>query len=74
MSEVIVELTAVEAFVPFDWSARFNQIDKAAFEYPAERRVFFDLDSKLEGGLTWPFEPNYKELLADARNRVRRAA
>jgi hypothetical protein len=72
-SRVSVELTADEALVLFDWLARFNQSDEAAFEDVAERRVLFDLESKLESSLTVPFEPEYKELLAGARSRVRGA-
>ena len=70
---VNLELTADEALVFFDWLARFNQNDQASFEDFAERRVLFDLESKLEESLTVPLTPNYKELLAEARKRVRDA-
>jgi hypothetical protein len=72
-SRVSIELTADEALVLFDWLARFNQGDKSTFEDTAEQRVLFDLESKLESSLALPFEPNYKGLLADARNRLRDA-
>lgn len=69
--KVILELTTDQALVLFEWLARFNQKDDVAFEDDAERRVLFDLESKLESSLTAPLEPNYKELLAAARNQVR---
>ena len=72
-SRVSIELTADEALVLFDWLARFNQGDKSTFEDIAEQRVLFDLESKLESSLALPFDPNYKGLLAKARNRLRDA-
>jgi hypothetical protein len=72
-SRVCIELTADEALVLFDWLARFNQSDKSTFEDTAEQRVLFDLESKLESSLALAFEPNYKGLLADARDRLRDA-
>jgi hypothetical protein len=69
--KLVLELTADQALVLFEWLARFNQKDDVAFEDDAERRVLFDLESKLESSLTAPLEPNYKDLLAVARSRVR---
>ena len=69
--KVILELTADEGLVVFEWLARFNQKDDVVFEDSAERRVLFDLESKLESSLAAPLESNYKDLLAVARSRVR---
>jgi hypothetical protein len=69
--KVALELTADEALVLFEWLSRFNQNEDVAFEDAAEQRVLFDLESKLESSLSAPLEPNYKVLLAEARNRVR---
>lgn len=69
--KVSLELTADEALVLFEWLSRFNQNEDVVFEDAAEQRVLFDLESKLESSLLAPLEPNYNELLAQARSRVR---
>jgi hypothetical protein len=66
-----LELTADEALVFFEWLARFNQNDLVTFEDAAEQRVLWNLEARLEKSLVAPFKPNYAELLAGARNRVR---
>lgn len=66
-----LELSREEALVFFDWLTRFNKTDEAKFEDQAEQRVLWDIEAMLESVLTDPFEPNYDQLLAQARAAVR---
>lgn len=68
---VHLELSRDEAIVFFEWLTQFNKSDGARFEDQAEQRVLWDLEAMLESRLVEPFEPNYGELLARARSRVR---
>lgn len=68
---ILVELTADEALVLFEWLARGNRSQKFDVEDQAEQRVLFDLEARLEKTLAAPFDPDYVNLLRDARTRVR---
>ena len=68
---VSLKLTADEALVLFEWLAKFNEQENTSFEDAAEQRVLWDLESQLESLLAEPSAANYKELLAEARSRVR---
>ncbi|WP_104107977.1 hypothetical protein [Nocardioides sp. 616] len=69
-SDVALGLTGDEALVLFEWLARFNNGD-SAFEDQAEQRVLWDLEAMLEKVLSAPLRPDYADLLASARARVR---
>ena len=69
--KVHLELSPDEALVFFEWLARFNKATDHQFADQAEQRVLWDLESTLESELAEPFAPNYDELLAAARSRVR---
>ena len=69
--KVVLELMPDQALVLFEWLARFNRQENGQFEDQAEQRVLFDLESMLERTLTAPLDPNYKRLLAMARDRIR---
>ena len=60
-----------EALVLFEWLVRFNQIEGTPFEDPAEERVLFDLEARLERMLTEPLASDYRQLVEHARARVR---
>ena len=60
-------LTRDEAVVLFEWLARFNAKQDYQFEDQAEQRVLWNLESTL----VEPFKPDYDEVLASARSRVR---
>jgi hypothetical protein len=66
-----LDLSRDEALVFFEWLTRFNKAENAVFEDQAERRVLWDVESMLESTLVEPFDPNYRELLARARAKVR---
>ena len=66
-----IDLTSDEALVLFDWLVRFNNREDIEFDDQAEQRVLWDIESLLETSLVEPFRPEYDQLLADARERVR---
>ncbi|MFK0005184.1 hypothetical protein [Paenarthrobacter sp. NPDC090522] len=72
MSEPVrIELNEDQALVLFDWLCRLNDRSPAAgVTHQAEQRVLWDMQADLESVLLAPFEANYNELLAQARNRV----
>lgn len=70
--KVIVAFSKDEALVLFEWLHFINEVeDNGLFQDQSEQRVLFDLESELERVLTEPFDKNYPELLALARQRIR---
>lgn len=67
---VHLELTADQALVLFEWLARVAESDTLPLEHPAERYVLWTLEGQLDKQLVEPFRPDYRVLLADARERV----
>lgn len=68
---VTLNLTRDEAIVFFEWLSRFNAEEGRQFEDQAERRVLWNLEASLESTLVEPFKPDYDQILAAARSRVR---
>ncbi len=66
-----IELTDDEALVLFEWLARNDDADSYRVEDQAELRVLWDLQAQLESALPGVLAPDYRELLAGARARVR---
>lgn len=67
-------ITREEALVLYDWLARTNLIENPdRFADHAERQVLFNLECLLEELLVEPFDANYRELVARAREIVRGA-
>lgn len=61
-----------EAIVLLEWLSHFNeQKHESLFQDQAEERVLFDLEAKLEKLVTATFEESYKEILSEARQRIR---
>jgi hypothetical protein len=72
--KVTFELTHAEALVLFEWLARTDSARSLPFEHESEEFVLWNIHNKLEGILSEPFESRYTELLAAARERVRKLA
>lgn len=72
--DVTLTLTRDQAVVLFEWLARCNEEEGFGIEDPAEQRVLWDLEASLESTLVEPFKPEYEQLLAAARARVRDSA
>ena len=68
--DVTLSLTQDEALVLFEWLANFNK-RQHKFDDQAEQRVLWDLEAMLESELVEPFSPDYRDLVAAARERVR---
>lgn len=69
--EVTLRLSRDEALVLFEWIHRFNSEEGHRFEDQSEQRVLWNLEASLESTLVEPFKPEYGEILAAARSRVR---
>ena len=69
---VTVNLPADEAIVLFELLSRNAQKSELQIEGEAERIVLADLLWFLERELAAPFDPNYREILAEARRRLGR--
>ena len=68
---VTLSLTADEAVVLFELLQRFSESNALAIEDQAETRALWNLCCLLEKQLVQPFASNYRELLADSRERLR---
>jgi hypothetical protein len=66
-----LELTADQALVLFEWLARLDERDAFPIEDPAEEQVLWHLHGQLEKLLSEPFRANYRELVEQARARVK---
>ena len=66
-----IELTADQALVFFEWLMREGtDKDTLAFEHEAEEHVLWAVEAQLEEKLVEPFDPNYRELVSEARRRI----
>lgn len=69
--DVLLPLTLDEAVVLFEFLQRYSNTDRLSIEDQAEQRALWNLCCVFEKHLTLPFEKNYSDLLAEARNRLR---
>jgi len=69
--DVRIELSRDEALVLFEWLHRNDEARAIRVEDPAEQRVLWDLEARLEAALAEPLDPAYDALLAEARACVR---
>lgn len=68
-----IELTEEQALVLFDLLQGYgtkNDGRRLDIRHVAERNALWVLEGQLEKGLVAPFQPNYSELLQQARSRV----
>ena len=66
-----LELNQDEALVFFEWLSRLDEKDAFPCEDPAEQQVLWSLHGQLEKTMTEPFGANYRELVEQARLRVK---
>jgi hypothetical protein len=69
---ITLRLTQAEALILFEWLARHDALDTFPSDDAAEEQVFLRIHGQLESTLSEPFQANYKELLADARQTILR--
>lgn len=68
---VSIELMGDEALVLFDLLARVDSEGCGLIADEADQQVLWRMEAQLEKALTEPLEPKYRDLLADARRRIR---
>ena len=66
-----MELSGEEALVLFEFLSRFAEDEKLEIVDQAENSVLMKVLALLERELVEPFEPNYNELLEEARRKIR---
>jgi hypothetical protein len=72
MGELVpIELSPDEALVLFEFLSRFSDTGSLAVEDPAEEQALVRLLGLLEKRLAEPFRPDYRELVRQARDRLR---
>ena len=70
--EVLITLNKDQALVLFEFVARFNETNhKVLFEDQAEQKMMWLIQRQLEKVLVEPFMPNYKDIVKEARNKIR---
>jgi len=72
-TDVVVRFTRDEALVLFEWVHRAADEDplRSVTPDPAEVIALDSLSGLLERELVEPFRPEYRELVTDARQRLR---
>jgi hypothetical protein len=68
---ISLELSRDEALVLFEVLHRWADTDRLEFVDEAEQRAMWNLSALLERLMAEPFRPDYDELLAAARDRLR---
>jgi len=68
--KISIELSRAEALVLFEFVWRFSQDEKLDIVDQSEARVLWNVCASLEKILTEPFDQNYDDLLAAARDEV----
>lgn len=66
-----LQLTDEQALVFFDWLARVDEQEAFPVEDEAEEQVLWQLHAQLEKALSEPFKANYRELVEQARAKVK---
>lgn len=70
--KINLAITNDEALVLFEFLTRFNQSEYAdIFEDQAEQKTLWILEGQLEKQLVEPFRPDYKDIIREARNKIR---
>jgi hypothetical protein len=70
--KINLTITNDEALVLFEFLTRFNQSEHAnIFEDKAEQKTLWILEGQLEKQLVEPFRPDYKDIIREARNKIR---
>lgn len=70
-SKLIIEINKDEALVIFDWLYRLIETEKkTSTKLSAEYQALANLEALLEQQLAEPFDPNYQQIVEDARSRI----
>lgn len=72
IDEIIIKLDKDEALVLFEFLLRLNNKGiNEIFDDQAEQKTLWILEGQLEKQLVEPFKPEYKDIIKEARNRIR---
>ncbi len=70
--KINLTVTKDEALVLFEFLARFNKSEHSnIFEDQSEQKTLWNLEGQLEKQLVEPFRPDYKDIINEARNKIR---
>lgn len=70
--EITIKLDKDEALVLFEFLSRINEKElKEIFEDQAEQKTLWILEGQLEKQLIELFKPEYKDIVREARNKIR---
>ena len=70
--EIAIKLNKDEALVLFEFLSRINDKElKEIFKDQAEQKILWILEGQLEKHLVEPFKPDYKDIIKEARNKIR---
>lgn len=70
MADVTITLTEDEALVLFEFFQRFSDRDRLTIDHPAEYLALLRISRQLDETLFTRFDPDYQQLLADARQCI----
>lgn len=72
LDEIIIKLTKEEALVLFEFISRFNETEhKELFQDQSEQKMMWLIEAQLEKILAEPFQPDYEEIINNARKNIR---
>ena len=69
-SGVTLSLTHDQALVLFEWLSKEDCRSDLATEHQAEQKVLWEIEAQLERALVEPLQPDYRALVAAARERL----
>ncbi len=70
---ITIELTKDEALVLYELISQLDETESLPIKDHAEEIVFWKIEGQLERILVESFDPNYKQLIAEAKERVIKA-
>lgn len=68
--DITVRLSHDEALVLFEFFWRFQETDDFQMTHNAEFLAFSSIAAQLDKALVEPFQPDYRELLSTAQERI----
>jgi len=70
--ELNIRLTKDEALVLFEFVSRLNETEhKELFQDQSEQKMMWLIEGQLQKILVEPFRPDYKDIIDNARNKIR---
>ncbi len=70
--KINLTITKDEALVLFEFLARLNQTKRSnIFDDQSEQKILWIIEGQLEKQLVEPFRPDYKDIIKEARNKIR---